>query len=259
MTPLLQVRDLYKNYKRSGGWLNREYKKALMPISFDLHQGETLAFVGEAGSGRSTLAQILAGAKPRSGGQILLGGNDLQSQDRKQRSQLIRMIFQDPSTSLNPRRRIGNQLEEPLLFNTDADQELRQERVQQSLKRVGLLPEHADFYPHMLAHGQRQRVAIARALMLEPKILVADEAFSGLDTSLRAQCVNLMLSLQQELGLAYILMSHDLGLVRHMSDRVIVMKKGKVVEQGDTLAVFEHPQHSYTKRLLEEQFLQFRR
>ncbi|GAA4872044.1 ATP-binding cassette domain-containing protein [Ferrimonas pelagia] len=254
MIPVLQVRGLHKHYRKHESLFKRTYKQALAPISFDLYAGETLAFVGEAGSGRSSLAQVLAGAKPRSGGQILLQGEELLTKDRRRRSQDIRMIFQDPSTSLNPRLRIGAQLEEPLLFNTEMSAEQRMEAVAVGLIRVGLLREHADFYPHMLAHGQRQRIAIARALMLDPKVVIADEAFSGLDTSLRAQCINLMLQLQRQMGLSYVLMSHDLGLVRHMSDRVVVMKKGKIVEQGDTETVFATPQHDYTKRLLESQF-----
>ncbi|SHI08375.1 ATP-binding cassette domain-containing protein [Ferrimonas marina] len=258
MIPLLQVRDLHKHYRKGRRLLRTQYKQALAPISFDLYAGETLAFVGEAGSGRSTLAQILAGAKVRSGGQILLEGSELDSQDRRRRAKEIRMIFQDPTNSLNPRLRIGEQLEEPLLFNSQLNKEQRQQAVEQALVRVGMLREHTDFYPQMLAHGQRQRIAIARALILEPKILIADEAFAGLDTSLRAQCVNLMLQLQRQMGLAYVMMSHDLGLVRHMSDRVIVMKKGQVVEQGETEQLFTAPQHDYTKRLLDEQLIQFK-
>ncbi|MBY5993786.1 ATP-binding cassette domain-containing protein [Ferrimonas balearica] len=258
MTPLLQVRELHKRFQ-VGAWWRRQYQTALSPISFDLEAGQTLAFVGEAGSGRTTLARILTGAQARTGGQILLDGQELTTRNYKQRSRMIRMIFQDPTTSLNPRLRIGEQLEEPLLFNTPMDQESRRAAVETALTRVGLLREHADFYPHMLAHGQRQRIAIARAMMLEPKIIVADEAFTGLDTSIRAQCINLLLSLQKELGLAYVLMSHDLGLVRHVADRVMVMKSGQVVEEGPTRQVFDDPQHEYTRRLLEEQLLRSER
>ncbi|MBY5922148.1 ATP-binding cassette domain-containing protein [Ferrimonas balearica] len=258
MSALLEVRQLHKRFP-VGGWWRRQYHTALSPLSFDLEAGQTLAFVGEAGSGRTTLARILTGAQTRTGGQILLDGKELESRNYRQRSRLIRMIFQDPSTSMNPRLRIGEQLEEPLIFNTDMDSEARRAAVEEILSRVGLLREHADFYPHMLAPGQRQRIAIARALMLEPKIIVADETFTGLDTSIRAQCINLLLQLQRELGLAYVLMSHDLGLVRHMADRVIVMKSGQVVEEGLTREVFDDPQHEYTKRLLEEQVFRLER
>ncbi|WP_298441938.1 ATP-binding cassette domain-containing protein [uncultured Ferrimonas sp.] len=257
-TPMLQVRDLHKQYPRGRSLFSRDYLQALAPISFDLRAGETLAFVGEAGSGRTSLAQVLSGAKARSGGQIILDGKELESQNNRQRSRNIRMIFQDPATSLNPRLRVGEQLEKPLQFNTNMSKSERVRAVEKALVQVGLLREHADFYPLMLANGQRQRVAIARALMLEPKILIADEAFGGLDTSLRAQCINLMLQLQRKLGLSYILMSHDLGLVRHISDRVIVLRKGVIVEQGDTADVFENPQHEYTKLLIEQQVLRAR-
>ncbi|WP_028110541.1 ATP-binding cassette domain-containing protein [Ferrimonas futtsuensis] len=253
--PLLQVKNLSKKFPAGYRRFRKVYDTALEPISFDLYPKETLAFVGEAGSGRTTLAKILAGAEQRSSGEILLDGEHLEMMDHKRRCSLIRMIFQDTTTSLNPRQRIGQLLEEPLKFNTSQDKEERQQTINRILKKVGLLREHGDFYPHMISHGQRQRVAIARALMLEPKVIISDEALSGLDSSLRAQCVNLLLELQQKLGLSYILMSHDLGLVRHMSDRVIVLKRGVVVEEGRTTEVFANPQHKYTRRLLEEQML----
>ncbi|MFI3246879.1 MAG: ATP-binding cassette domain-containing protein [Ferrimonas sp.] len=257
--PLLQVRHLHKHYPRSRSWFNRQQLQALAPISFDLYPGETIAFVGEAGSGRTSLAQVLSGAKARSGGQIIINGQELASQNSRQRSRDIRMIFQDPAASLNPRLRIGEQLELPLRFNTSYNLVERTLMVEQALKQVGLLREHADFYPAMLANGQRQRVAIARALILEPKVLISDEAFTGLDTSLRAQCLNLMLQLQKQLGLGYLFMSHDLDLVRHISDKVMVLRKGIVVEQGDTEALFENPQHEYTKTLLKQQIIRSRK
>ncbi|WP_035387269.1 ATP-binding cassette domain-containing protein [Ferrimonas senticii] len=254
-TPLLQVRNLHKHYRNNRSLFSRELTQALAPISFELNAGETLAFVGEAGSGRTSLAQVLSGAKKRSGGQIFINGEELQSQDSQQRAKNIRMIFQDSSTSLNPRLRIGEQLEMPLKFNTSLDKAQRLAEVDRALLQVGLLREHAHFYPSMLASGQRQRVAIARALMLNPKILISDEAFGNLDTTLRAQCLNLLLQLQRQLGLSYIFMSHNLNLVRHISDRVMVMRKGVVVEQGDTEQVFNDPQHEYTKLLLSQQVI----
>ncbi|USD38559.1 MULTISPECIES: ATP-binding cassette domain-containing protein [Ferrimonas] len=257
--PLLEVKELSKRFPAGYRRFRKVYDTALEPISFELYPNETLAFVGEAGSGRTTLARILAGAEDRSSGEILLEGKQLEMHDHKQRCSLIRMIFQDPTTSLNPRLRIRQLLEEPLKFNTSESKEERQKTVNRVLKKVGLLREHGDFYPHMISHGQRQRVAIARALMLSPKIIISDEALSGLDSSLRAQCVNLLLELQQNLGLSYILMSHDLGSVRHMSDRMIVLKRGKIVEQGRTMEVFANPQHDYTKRLIDEQMLTIER
>ncbi|TKB50843.1 ATP-binding cassette domain-containing protein [Ferrimonas aestuarii] len=255
MTPLLEVKQLSKRYPAGYQRFRKVYNVALEPISFELYHNETLAFVGEAGSGRTTLARILAGAERRSGGEILLNGELLEMHNYKQRCRLIRMIFQDPSTSLNPRLRIGQLLEEPLKFNTNQDKAERQRTIENILMKVGLLREHKEFYPHMISHGQRQRVAIARALMLDPKIIISDEALSGLDSSLRAQCVNLLLELQKTCSLSYILMSHDLATVKHMSDRVIVLKHGKVVEQGKTTEVFANPQHDYTRRLIDEQML----
>ncbi|MGI2260871.1 peptide ABC transporter ATP-binding protein [Shewanella sp. GXUN23E] len=251
--PLLKVNNLSKRYFSGYRKFRRQYTQALSDISFELQSGETLAVVGEAGSGKSTLARILVGAEPRSEGSILFEGENLELRDIKQRCKLIRMIFQDPNTSLNPRLTIGELLEEPLRFNTRLSKQERQGKVFEKLRQVGLLPEHADFYPHMISEGQKQRVAVARALMLNPKIIIADEALTALDFSVRSQILNLLLKLQKELGLSYIFVSHNLSIIRQISDKIIVLHNGQIVEKARTADLFEQPQHEYTKRLLAEQ------
>lgn len=252
MTPLLKVKNISKEYCNGYKGFKRQYHQALEQVSFELNTGETLAIVGEAGSGKSTLARILVGAEKRSGGEIYFEGSALDTRDIKQRCKLIRMIFQDPNTSLNPRLTIGDLLAEPLHFNTRLSHESRNKQVIEILKKVGLLPEHADFYPHMISEGQKQRVAVARALMLNPKIIIADEALTALDFSVRSQILNLLLKLQQEMALSYIFVSHNLGIIRQVSDKVIVMHQGVIVEKAATEDLFTHPQHEYTQRLIAE-------
>ncbi|RLV59334.1 ATP-binding cassette domain-containing protein [Parashewanella curva] len=253
--PLLEVKNLKKTYFSGYKGFKRQCSQALQPISFSLEEGETLAIVGEAGSGKSTLAKILVGAEARSGGEILFDGSPLEKRNVKQRCRLIRMIFQDPNTSLNPRLTIGELLDEPLKFNTSLSDRQRHDQVLSILKKVGLLPEHADFYPHMISEGQKQRVAVARALMLNPKIIIADEALTALDLSVRAQILNLLIELQKELGLSFIFVSHNLNIIRHISDNVIVLFKGEIVERASTEQLFTDPQHPYTQKLLRDQEL----
>ncbi|MFQ6371497.1 ATP-binding cassette domain-containing protein [Shewanella sp. YIC-542] len=253
MTSLLKVQDLSKTYVTGYRGFKREYTEVLKPVSFELNAGETLAIVGEAGSGKSTLARILVGAECRSGGSIFYQGQAWDKKNLKQRCRLIRMIFQDPNTSMNPRLTINELLNEPLRFNTKLSKHERHELVAETLRKVGLLPEHGDFYPNMISEGQKQRVAVARALMLSPKIIIADEALSALDLSVRAQILNLLLKLQREMGLAYIFVSHNLNVVRHISDKVLVLHKGAIVESANTEELFNNPQHEYTQRLLQEQ------
>ncbi|MCG9730189.1 ATP-binding cassette domain-containing protein [Shewanella sp. Isolate13] len=254
-TPLLKVNDLRKSYYAGYKRFKRQYNHALSPVSFELNRGETLAIVGEAGSGKTTIARILVGAEIRSGGEIFFEGEPLDKHDLKQRCRLIRMIFQDPNTSLNPRLTIGELLDEPLKFNTDLDSSERKAQVMDKLRKVGLLPEHSDFYPHMISEGQKQRVAVARALMLDPKIIIADEALTALDLSVRSQILNLLLELQQEMGLSYIFVSHNMNIIRHVSDKIMVLKKGVMVEKATTEQLFNQPQHEYTQRLIQEQSL----
>ncbi|MFK3978352.1 peptide ABC transporter ATP-binding protein [Shewanella vesiculosa] len=252
-TPLLKVTDLSKQYLTGYKHFKPQYYQALSPVSFELGRGETLAIVGTVGSGKSTLARILVGAEQRSGGEIFFEGEALGSRNLKQRCRLIRMIFQDPTTSLNPRLSIGNLLKEPLRFNTQLNSQERKSLVIETLRKVGLLPEHAEFYPHMISEGQKQRVAVARALMLNPKIIIADEALTALDLSVRSQIINLLLKLQKEMGLSYIFVSHNLNIIRHVSDKIMVLQNGHMVEKTTTEALFTSPQHEYTQRLIQEQ------
>jgi len=254
-TPLLKVTHLSKSYYAGYKRFKRQYNHALSPVSFELNAGETLAIVGEAGSGKSTIARILVSAETRSGGEIEFEGQSLDKCSLKQRCRMIRMIFQDPNTSLNPRLTIGDLLDEPLKFNTKLHSKARRAIVIDKLRKVGLLPEHVDFYPHMISEGQKQRVAVARALMLDPKIIIADEALTALDHSVRAQILNLLLELQQEMGLSYIFVSHNMNIIRHVSDKIMVLKKGQLIEKATTEILFNRPQHEYTQRLIQEQSL----
>lgn len=257
--PLLQVINIGKIFNQRSWLLSRKQVTAIESASFTLNPGETLALVGEAGSGKSTLARILAGVVAPSQGEIKVDGQSLEFADYEQRCKLIRMIFQDPNSSLNPRLRIGRILEAPLMLNTDMSPSERAYKVQETLRLVGLLPEHALFYPQMISAGQKQRVALARAFIMSPKIIVADESFSNLDLSVRSQIINLLLKLQAELGIAYVIVANDLGLVRHISDKVIIMDQGKMIESGLTREVFANPQHEITKRLLQSYIHEYRR
>ncbi len=257
--PLLRVIDIGKSFTERRGLFRKESVCALAHVSFSLNPGETLALIGEAGSGKSTLAKILAGVVAPTEGEIQIDGHLLPADDYEQRCKQIRMIFQDPNSSLNPRLRIGRILEAPLMLNTDMTPEERAHKVQETLRMVGLLPDHALFYPQMISSGQKQRVALARALIMSPRIIVADETFSMLDLSVRSQIINLLLKLQEELGIAYVIVANDLGLVRHISDKVIVMHQGRVAEAGTTQSVFANPQHEVTKRLIQSYGHEYRR
>jgi len=250
MNTLLKVNNLIKSFPVGHRWLIPQYQRALGPVSFSLEEQQTLSVIGNAGSGKTTLARILVGAEQRTSGQIILEGEKLEAKKHIQRCSAIRMIFQDANTSLNPRMRIGNLLEEPLKFSTDMSAKDREKDVYTKLRQVGLLPEHAHFYPHMISGGQKQRIAVARALMLNPRIIVADEALSVLDMSVRSQIINLLLRLQQDMGLSYIFVSHNINVVRHISDKVVVLEQGEVVEYGDAEQVFNAPKHDQTRKLL---------
>ena len=187
-------------------------------------------------------------------GDIVIDDKQLQYGDFRYRSQRIRMIFQDPSTSLNPRQRIGQILDVPLRLNTELDAPEREQRINETLRQVGLRSDHAYYYPHMLASGQIQRIALARALILQPQVIVADEALASLDMSMRSQIINLMLELQQKHGIAYIYVTQHLGMMKHISDQVMVMHHGEVVERGSTSEVLAAPLHEQTKRLINSHF-----
>ncbi|EOD54342.1 peptide ABC transporter ATP-binding protein [Aeromonas molluscorum] len=256
---LLQVRSLSKTYQNRTGLFRSRAVQAVKPLSFDLEVGQTLAIVGEAGSGKSTLARILAGMIEPSSGEIHIEGQLMRHGDYQTRCKLLRMIFQDPNSSLNRKIRVGQILETPLRLNTEMSEEEREDKVMQTLRMVGMLADHAFFYPQMLSAGQQQRVALARALILNPKIVVADEALSTLDISVRSQIINLLLEMQETMGLSYVLVANDLGVVSHISDEVLVMHDGQVVERGKTLKVFADPQHTVTKKLIQNYNNEYRR
>lgn len=251
---LLEVRNLSKTYRYRTGLFRRQHVEAVKSVSFTLRERQTLAIIGENGSGKSTLAKMLSGMIAPSEGDIVIDDHPLAFGDYGYRSQRIRMIFQDPSTSLNPRQRISQILEFPLRLNTDLTPEERQKRIIATLRQVGLLRDHAAYYPHMLAPGQKQRIGLARALILQPKVIVADEALASLDMSMRSQLVNLMLELQEKHGIAYIYVTQHLGMMKHISDQVIVMHQGAVVERGGTADVLSAPLHEQTKRLITSHF-----
>lgn len=250
MPVLLNVANLSKQFKIGGYWFNKKYFTAIEPISFTVEAHKTLAVVGEAGSGKSTLAKLLVGAEMPTTGDIRLHGLKLENGNFKQRCQHIRMIFQDSGTTLNPNLTIQQLLDEPLKLNTDLDSAARVALIRETLHKVGLLADHMNFYPHMLSGGQKQRISLARAIILKPQVIILDEALASLDPSLRSQMINLLLDLQQQMGLAYILISHNLGIVRHFSDEMIVLQKGVVVESGITDEVLRNPKHKYTRKLI---------
>jgi cationic peptide transport system ATP-binding protein len=254
MSVLLEVSNLSKSFTTRSGLLRKKIHHAVKPISFSLEAGQTIGFIGQNGSGKSTVARMLAGVVEPSSGEIRVNGELLQHGDYSNRCKLMRMIFQDPNTSLNQKIQIGQILDGPLRRNTQMTPEARQKRVKETLLRVGLLPEHAYFYPQMLATGQKQRICLARALILQPSIIIADEALNGLDMAMRSQILNLMLELQEEMGVSFVYVSQHIGVVKHITDKLIVMDAGEVVECGTTEEVLSNPQHIVTQRLIESHF-----
>jgi oligopeptide transport system ATP-binding protein len=253
---LLEVVDLVKHFPVKRGLLiDREVDrvKAVDGVSFSVSPGETLGLVGESGSGKSTLCRTVLQLLAPTSGSVRFEGREIAGLPRRQMRPLRRemqMVFQDPYASLNPRKRVGQIVGDPLrLQGVAGGAELRRQ-VQESLERVGLSPEHHDRFPHEFSGGQRQRIGIARALALSPRLVVADEPVSALDVSIRAQIVNLLDDLQDELGLTYVFVAHDIGVVRHVADRIAVMHDGRIVEQGPADQVCERPSHPYTKSLL---------
>ncbi len=251
MQPILKVQGLSKSFNIRKGIFRNQKFQALKDISFTLSKGETLAIIGETGSGKSTLAKMLAGAESCTEGQILLNGITIEDNGkRKSNSRDIRLIFQDPARSLNPGVTIGRILNEILKLNTQFTEVECLKKINNTLLKVGLLAEHKTYYPHMFSGGQLQRVALARALILDPKVVVLDEALSSLDPSVRAQTVNLLLKLQAETGLSYVLITHHLSLVKHMSDKLLVLDHGEIVEAGLTQSLFSYPKSKITQRLI---------
>jgi dipeptide transport system ATP-binding protein len=250
---ILRARDLTRYYKIHRGAFKADATiKALNGASFDVYPGETLAIVGESGCGKSTLARVLTMIESPTSGTLEIEGNEIRMVGGKPPDELrrhVQIVFQNPYGSLNPRKTVTTMLEEPLKLNTDLDMKQRRAAAEDMIAKVGLRPEHADRYPHMFSGGQRQRIAIARALMLNPKILILDEPVSALDLSIRAQILNLLSDLQEEFGLAYIFISHDLSVVRRIADDVMVMYFGQPVEVGPADEIFAKPRHPYTVAL----------
>ena len=252
--PLLDAINLKKYYPvKQGMFKAPKMVKAVDGVSFTLERGKTLAVVGESGCGKSTLGRMLTMIEHPTEGELFYNGQNFLVNDKATstlRRQKIQIVFQNPYSSLNPRKKVGEILEEPLIINTSLSSRERKEKVLAMMAKVGLKPEFYDRYPHMFSGGQRQRIAIARGLMLNPDIVVADEPVSALDVSVRAQVLNLMMDLQEELGLSYVFISHDLSVVKHIADEVLVMYLGRCVEQGDVNQIFENPKHPYTQALL---------
>jgi dipeptide transport system ATP-binding protein len=251
---VLEARDLSRHYHVGRGpFAKAATLKALDGVSFSVVPGKTLAVVGESGCGKSTLARLITQIEPPTAGNFTLDGIDSATAtkaDRRRMRRAVQMVFQDPFGSLNPRKKVGTILAEPLAINTTMSGGERAEAARRMMDRVGLRPEHYARYPHMFSGGQRQRIAIARALMLNPKVVVADEPVSALDLSIQAQVLNLMMDLQEEFDLAYLFISHDLSVVRHIADEVLVMYLGRPAEQGPKERIFDRPLHPYTRALL---------
>jgi glutathione transport system ATP-binding protein len=253
--PILEVRDLVTRFPLRSGMFNRVKREvhAVENVSFDLWPGETLALVGESGCGKSTTGRALLRLVESQEGSITFNGERIDTLPDSKLQALrrdIQFIFQDPFASLDPRQTVGYSIMEPLRVHGMLEGDAARARVAWLLERVGLQPEHAWRYPHEFSGGQRQRICIARALALNPKVVIADEAVSALDVSIRAQIINLMLDLQREMGIAFLFISHDMAVVERISHRVAVMYRGRIVEIGPRRAVFENPQHPYTRKLI---------
>ena len=252
--PVVEAKNLRQVYEIRRGFMRKsDHLQAVGGVSFTVNAGKTLAVVGESGCGKSTLARMVSLIETPTGGELRITGIDAVNGGQEERQGLrkaVQLVFQNPYGSLNPRKKIGAILEAPLEINTSLTAEERAEKARAMLAMVGLRPEHYDRYPHMFSGGQRQRIAIARALMLNPTVVVADEPVSALDVSIQAQVLNLLADLQQSMGLAYLFISHDLGVVRHIAHDVLVMYLGHAVEQGEKNTLFNRPLHPYTQALL---------
>ncbi|MGP1718385.1 MAG: ATP-binding cassette domain-containing protein [Methylophilus sp.] len=252
---ILQAHHLTKFYTQRTGalGLGNHTIRALDDVSLQLKRGTTLAIVGESGSGKSTLARGILRLLPLDSGEVEFDGVNFLALDKsalRSARRDIQMIFQDPFASLNPRMRVGDIIGEGLVIHDIGNARQQKDRVSQMLEKVGLVAEDAQKYPHQFSGGQRQRIGIARALILEPKLVVCDEPVSALDVSVQAQILLLLKQLQQEMGLSYLFITHDLRVVRHIADEVLVMQKGKVIEQGSVENIYNAPQQIYTQQLL---------
>jgi oligopeptide transport system ATP-binding protein len=252
---ILDVRGLRTYFPIRKGFLQRVvgHHKAVDGVSFTIRRGETLGLVGESGCGKTTVGRTILALQQATGGEVLFEGKDVFRQDSASMRRLRRdmqIIFQDPGGSLNPRMRVGSIVGEPLEVHGMASGDELRERVEALLERCGLWRAAADRYPHEFSGGQRQRIGIARALALQPKMIVCDEPTSALDVSVQSEILNLLADLQQQFGLSYLFISHDMAVIHHICDRIAVMKDGKIVEEGSREDVIGNPQHPYTKRLL---------
>ncbi|MDF2673373.1 MAG: peptide transporter substrate-binding protein [Clostridiales bacterium] len=256
MEKILEVRDLKKYFPIKGGIFDRtiNHLKAVNGVNFFIKKGEVLGLVGESGCGKTTTGRTVLRLHEPTSGEIIFDGEDickLNNEELRMRRRNMQLIFQDPFSSLNPRLTVGDIVGEPLLINEKSIKtKERSERVKELLQHVGLSPYHIRRYPHEFSGGQRQRIGIARALALNPKFIVCDEAVSALDVSIQAQIINLFEELKEKFGLTYLFISHDLSVVKHISDRIAVMYLGKIVEMADTNELFEKPLHPYTQALL---------
>jgi len=251
---VFQINHLKKHYAINLGlFKSPKIVKAVDDITFHVQKGEVLSIVGESGCGKSTTAKLILKIEEPTGGEILFEGKDITKFNSRELAEYrtkIQIIFQDPYSSLNPRWKVGQIIGEPLLLNSDMSKEQIKERVLYLMERVGMLPEWYDRYPHQFSGGQRQRIGIARALALKPEVIICDEPVSALDVSIQAQVLNLLLDLQEEFDLTYIFISHDLSVVNHISDRIVVMYFGSIVEQKSAEDLFNNPEHEYTQKLL---------
>jgi len=252
--PIVEAVEVTRHYRVGRGLLKQAASlQAVAGASFRLAPGRTLAVVGESGCGKSTLARLVTMIERPTTGRLAIDGIAVEAagpETLKRLRPVVQMVFQNPYASLNPRKQVGTIIEEPLRINSDLGGGARREAARDMMAKVGLRPEHYARYPHMFSGGQRQRIAIARALMLRPKVVVADEPVSALDVSIRAQVLNLMMDLQAELNLAYLFISHDLSVVQHIADEIMVMYLGRVVEHGARETIFARQRHPYTRALL---------
>lgn len=254
MTALLQVEDLCKRFQNAGRFLTKDTFYAVQDISFTLEPQKTLAIIGNNGSGKSTLAKMIVGLSKPTSGKIYLQGTELTYGDYAFRTKRIRMLFQDVHSAFNPRLNVGQILDTPLRLASTLDEDERNEQIFDTLKLVGLYPEHTHIKINTMSASQKQRVALAHALILQPDIIIADDALGALDASVKTQLTNLMLDIQERRGISYIYIGQHLGLIKHIADEVLVMDNGQMIEYGNTRSLFTDPQTDITQRLVEGYF-----